>query len=97
MDDTLIDILILLGVFFLTFKWLGQAVQHFSNAKLGLSHFEKGCCFLVMSMLCASFFPIRQHVANSTANAIAREKAEEKGIIIEIYVYVPQLWEDMEE
>ena len=36
-----------------------------------------------MSILCCSFFPIRQHVANSTANAVAREKAEEQGIIIE--------------
>ena len=78
-----IDICLLLGVFFFALKYLRLACQSFSEANRGVSYFEAGCTFLVMSMLCASFFPIRQHVANSTANALAREKAEEEGIIIE--------------
>jgi len=82
MEET-IDICILLGVFYFTFKYLGQAFQFFSNANLGVSYYEAGCTFLVMSMLCASFFPIRQHVSDSTANAIAREKAEDVGVTIE--------------
>jgi len=82
MEET-IDICILLGVFYFAFKYLGQSVQFFSKANLGVSYYEAGCVFLIMSMLCASFFPIRQHVANSTANAVVREKAEEQGIIIE--------------
>jgi len=82
MEETL-DICILLGVAFFTFKYLGQAVQFFSRAKEGVSFFEAGCAFLVMSMLCASFFPIRQHVSDSSANAVVRERAEESGITIE--------------
>ena len=38
---------------------------------------------LVMAMLCASFFPIRQHAADSIANAKVREQAEEAGMYIE--------------
>ncbi|MBT6052946.1 hypothetical protein HN803_00115 [candidate division WWE3 bacterium] len=82
MEQT-IDILILLGVFYFTFKWLAESVQWFDRAKEGVSFYEAGCTFLLMSILCASFFPIRQHVADSTANAVAREKAAEEGIIIE--------------
>ena len=81
--ESLIDICILLTVFFFTFKWLGQAFKFFSQSKLGVSYFEAACTFLLMSILCASFFPIRQHVADSTANAVVREKAAEKGRIIE--------------
>lgn len=82
MEQT-IDICILLGVFFFACKCLGEACQHFSRASEGVSFYEAGCTFLLMSLLCVSFFPIRQHVANSTANAIAREKAAERGITIE--------------
>jgi len=82
MEQTL-DICLLLGVFYFTFKYLGVAVQLFSKANLGVSYYEAGCAFLVMSMLCASFFPVRQHVADSTANAVVREKAAEQGIVIE--------------
>ena len=82
MEQT-IDICLLLGVFYFAFKWLGESVQYFSRAKEGASFFEAGCAFLLMSILCVSFFPIRQHVANSSANAVAREKAAEEGIIIE--------------
>jgi hypothetical protein len=83
MDETMIDVVILLGVFFFACKWLGQAVQCFSNVKSGVAYFEAGCAFLVMSMLCASFFPIRQHAADSIANAEVREQAEEVGVTIE--------------
>jgi len=83
MDETMIDVMILLGVFFFTFKWLGQAVQCFSNVRSGIAYFEAGCAFLVMSMLCASFLPIRQHAADSIANARVREQAEERGEYIE--------------
>ena len=81
--ENLIDILILLGVFYFACIWLKQACQYFSRANEGASFFEAGCTFLLMSILCASFFPVRQHVADSSANAIAREKAEEQGIVIE--------------
>jgi len=77
------DILILLGVFFFACKCLSDAFKYFSRASEGVSFFEAGCAFLLMSILCASFFPIRQHVADSTANAVAREKAAEAGVTIE--------------
>ena len=82
MEDT-IDICLLLGVFYCTFLWLGQSCQQFSQSKMGASYFEAACALLLMSMLAASFFPIRQHVANSTANAVVREEAAERGVIIE--------------
>ena len=82
MEDT-IDICLLLGVFYFAFKCLAESVQWFSRAKEGASFFENGCTFLLMSILCVSFFPIRQHVANSTANAVVREEAAERGVIIE--------------
>ena len=80
--EQLIDICILLGVFIFALKWMGQACEYFSRASEGVSFFEAGCTFLLMTILCCSFFPVRQHVANSTANAVAREKAEEQGITI---------------
>ncbi len=89
--DPIIEILILLGVFYLTFSSLTKAFACFSNANIGLSYFEAGCCFLVISMFCASFFPMRQHLANSVATNIAKEKAIENG-----RVYVDNIWVESE-
>jgi len=76
-----IDICILLGLFYFTFNSLARAFTCFSNVKAGLSYFEAGCCFLVLSMFCASFFPMRQHMSNSTATHSAKEEAREEGKI----------------
>jgi len=81
--ENLINICIMLGAFYFTFRWAAQSLQLFSKTNLGVSYFEAACTFLIMSMLCASFFPIRQHVSDSMANATVREEAAEKGIIIE--------------
>ncbi len=87
MNETVIDVVILLGVFYLTFSSLGKAIKYLSlvktgfssNARTGILLLEAGCCFLVLSMFCASFFPMRQHMSNSVATSTAKDKAIEEG------------------
>jgi hypothetical protein len=83
MNEPVIDIVILLGVFYLTFSSLGKAIKYLSLVKMGFSSdarteillLEAGCCFLVLSMFCASFFPMRQHMSNSVATSTAKDKS----------------------